>query len=140
MIVDTSGALAALDADEPDHARCAAALLDANNAPLILSPYVLAELDYLIITRAGVEHEIEFLDDVASGAYILAPWDNDDHRAALDVVKQYRDLEIGIADASNVVLADRYRTTELLTLDRHFRTVRPLSGKGAFTLLPADAP
>ena len=38
-----------------------------------------------------------------------------------------------------VVLAGRHGTTCLLTLDeRHFRTVRPLTGR-SFTLLPADA-
>jgi hypothetical protein len=40
---------------------------------------------------------------------------------------------------SNVVLADRYRTTRLLTLDqRHLRVLRPLWGANAFTLLPFD--
>jgi predicted nucleic acid-binding protein len=44
-----------------------------------------------------------------------------------------------LADASIIVLADRYRTTRLLTFDeRHFRAVGPLSAL-AFTLLPADA-
>jgi hypothetical protein len=38
-----------------------------------------------------------------------------------------------------VVIAARYQTTRLLTLDhRHFRTVAPLWGAPAFTLRPAD--
>jgi hypothetical protein len=37
-----------------------------------------------------------------------------------------------------VALADRYRTTRIVSFDeRHFRAVTPLSG-GAFTILPAD--
>jgi predicted nucleic acid-binding protein len=44
----------------------------------------------------------------------------------------------GLADASIVVLADRYATLDLLTLDeRHFRAVRGL-GNRPFRLLPAD--
>lgn len=44
---------------------------------------------------------------------------------------------IGIADAANVVLAHRYRTTWLLTLDqRHFRRLRPLWDAGHFSLMP----
>ena len=46
---------------------------------------------------------------------------------------------IGLADASIVVLANRYDTDRVLTLDeRHFRALRTLDGK-PFTLLPADA-
>jgi hypothetical protein len=38
-----------------------------------------------------------------------------------------------------VVLAAKYDTTRLLTLDeRHFRVIRPLRGD-AFTILPADS-
>ena len=48
-------------------------------------------------------------------------------------------MSIGIADASIVVLAARFETTRLLTLDeRRFRAIRPLHAE-AFALLPADA-
>lgn len=44
------------------------------------------------------------------------------------------------ADAMGVVLADRYRTDEIFTLDRRdFRAVTPLTrGIDAFRILPAD--
>lgn len=57
----------------------------------------------------------------------------------MSVLTKYRDLRVGLAGASLVVLAERYDTTRLLTLDeRHFRAIRPLHAD-AFTLLPADA-
>jgi len=41
-----------------------------------------------------------------------------------------------VADASNVVLADRYRTRTILTLDRRaFEVLRPITG-GRFAVLP----
>jgi predicted nucleic acid-binding protein len=47
-------------------------------------------------------------------------------------------LRLGVADASLVVIAERYATRRLLTFDeRTFRAVAPLQG-GAFTILPAD--
>ena len=59
------------------------------------------------------------------------------HEAA-GVVERYSDLRIGLADASIVVLAAKYGTTRVLTLDeRHFRAMRPLHAD-AFTILPAD--
>jgi hypothetical protein len=39
----------------------------------------------------------------------------------------------------NVVLAERYETDSILTLDRRdFRVMRPLTGHAAFRLLPDD--
>lgn len=59
--------------------------------------------------------------------------------AALELGERYADRGLGVPDASLVVLADRYGTRDLLTLDeRHFRAVEPLQG-GRFRLLPSDA-
>jgi predicted nucleic acid-binding protein len=50
----------------------------------------------------------------------------------------YADLGIGLADASVVVLANRYDTLDVLTLDeRHFRVFRR-SRDLPFRLLPSD--
>jgi predicted nucleic acid-binding protein len=54
------------------------------------------------------------------------------------IVEQYRDLRLGLADASLVGLAERYATRRLLTFDqRAFRAVAPIQG-GVFTILPGD--
>jgi predicted nucleic acid-binding protein len=54
-------------------------------------------------------------------------------------MERYADLRIGLADASVVVLADRYRTVDLLCTDeRHFRSLRGQRGK-PFRLRPLDA-
>jgi predicted nucleic acid-binding protein len=48
------------------------------------------------------------------------------------------DLAIGLTAAVNAVLADRWDTDVMITLDRrHFRAVRPLRGE-AFRLWPDD--
>ena len=46
ILLDTSGLLAALDSAQRAHAEAAASLTEAT-PPLLLSPFVLAELDYL---------------------------------------------------------------------------------------------
>ena len=81
-----------------------------------------------------------FAADVAAEAYDLAEWTARDHAAALEVINRNSDDNyIGVADAANVVLADRCRTTRILSLDqRHFRRLRPLWGAEYFTLLPYD--
>ena len=136
IVVDTSVLLAAADRDDTHHSAVCQALR-TERRPFVVSPYVLAELDYLIATTLGLPAELVMLDDMSGGAYHLATFDADDVRAAAGIVEQYRDQQIGLADASIVVLAHRYRTDRVLTLDtRHFRVLRTMRGP-AFTVLPA---
>jgi predicted nucleic acid-binding protein len=138
IVVDTSGVFAALNPDQPEHVDAREALETAP-PPHVLSPFVLAELDYLLLTRGGVKPALAFLNEVADESYLLASFDAADVVAAADVLERYADIRVGLTDASIVVLADRYGTDRVLTLDeRHFRTLRRLGG-GRFTLLPADA-
>ena len=135
MIVDTSAILAFFDRDEPDH-EALAAVLSQSSEPLVVSPYVIAEVDYLIGTRLGVAAEIAALRELAGGAWDLATIDSTDLTRTVPIIERYADHAIGLADASNVVLADRYRTTTIATLDRrHFSVLRPLSG-GYFAIVP----
>jgi uncharacterized protein len=138
IICDTSGLVAAYSGKDPRQ-RLVAYLLGNDPGPLILSPFVLAELDYLMARRAAVGAELNVLSDVASGIYTLAEFDRFDVGQAATLVERYQQMDIGVADASLVVLAAKYRTTRLLTFDeRHFRAIRPLHA-AAFTLLPADS-
>lgn len=137
ILVDSSGLLAAIDSSQRDH-DLAARALRAAEPPFLLSPFVLAELDYFLATRIGSGAEVALLQEVAAGAYQLEPFDRGDVTAALEVVRKYADIAIGLADASLVVLADRHAASDVLTLDeRHFRAVRRGNGQ-AFRLLPAD--
>jgi predicted nucleic acid-binding protein len=136
ILLDTSGLVAALDPRQAYHHNAALVLQQPQRR--ILSPFVLAELDYLILTGADQAQAITFLSDVARGAYQLATFSEGDVETAIRVIERYRDLELGIADASIVVLAERYRCRDLLTLDqRHFRTVSGPDGR-PFRLLPHD--
>jgi len=138
ILLDTSGLLAALFADQNRHEECAS-VLRASTPPRVLSPFVLAELDYLILKYAGVEAELQLLAEVGRGVYELAEFDRYDIDAAYEIVEQYRDLRIGLADASIAVCAKRWDARDILTLDeRHFRALRAAPRK-RFRILPADA-
>ncbi|MDP8904843.1 MAG: PIN domain-containing protein [Chloroflexota bacterium] len=135
ILLDTSGLLAAIDASQAEH-LAAARVLRAATPPLLLSPFVLAELDYLLVTRVGTRAEIALLEEVAAGAYQLEPFNQAGIDAAVEYVRRYKSIELGLADASIIVLADRHSAADVLTLDeRHFRTVRRGDGE-PFTLLP----
>jgi predicted nucleic acid-binding protein len=138
IILDTSGLLAAYGHDQAE-AKDVLEVLRGEAGPLMLSPFVLAELDYLILSRLGVGAELNLLEDVAGGVYRLAEFTQQDVAQARSVIAKYSDFKIGLADASIAVLAARHMTTRVLTLDlRHFRAMEPLQG-GSFTILPADS-
>ena len=137
ILVDTSGLLAALFSDQRRHRECARVLVE-EEGPFVLSPFVLAELDYLVSSLAGIDIELSLLSEVADGAYELASFDSGDVDEARGVIEHYADLSIGLADASIIVLSNRYETREILTLDeRHFRTLVGFGGS-PFRILPAD--
>jgi hypothetical protein len=111
ILLDTSGLLAALDASQRKHAPCHAAL-EAAQGPLLLSPFVLAELDDLLMRHVGAHAQAALLAEVARGAYRLESFTADDVQRASEIMRRYGDLQIGLADASIVVLAERHGTTE----------------------------
>ena len=137
ILLDTSGLLAALFVDQRRHAECASVLTEAEG-PLVLSPFVLAELDYLVAKLAGEAVERELLAEVARGAYRLAEVEANDVEEARVVIERYQGLGIGLADAITVVLSRRLGCLDLLTLDeRQFRVLRGFKDR-PFRLLPAD--
>ena len=139
IVLDTSGLLAAIDGSQRRHAAAAAAIR-SSTGPLLMSPFVLAELDYLLSTKVSQRAAIALLEEVATGAYRLEPMAADDIARASEIVLQYRDLQLGLADASLVVLAERHGTLDILTLDeRHFRAITGPGGR-PFRILPADTP
>ena len=135
MIVDTSALLAYFDANEPAH-RAVASVIDQAAEPLVISPYVVAELDYLLLTRHGTRVEQAVLDELSGGAWDLADFGPARLRAATAIVRAYRDVPIGVTDASLIVLASEYRTDRIATLDRRHFSILRLPGGDPVQLLP----
>ena len=139
ILCDTSGLLAAYDQQEPSGAAVRE-LPDALTGILVVSPFVLAELDYMLLSRAGVQGKLTLLKDLPDNVYQVAAFAAQDAVRVARLVDQYADLKLGISDAHTMILAapERYGTTRVLTFDqRHFRAVKPPQG-GVFTVLPAD--
>lgn len=137
LIVDAGILYAQADRSDAEHAAAVDVLMNEPEA-LVTSEVVVAEADYLIRTRLGVQVELAFLDDLAEGTYAVDCLNRAELAQARDLARQYRDLQPGLADCSLVVLAQRYGTRRLATFNqRDFRGMAPLQG-GSFTLLPAD--
>ena len=113
-------------------------VLQQESGELVVPAPVTAEVDYLLGRRLGRRARVAFLEDLAAGRFTVGCLEPDDHGVVVDLERRYADMDVGLADLSVIVLAERRSTRRLLTFDdRHFRTLRPLGG-GLFTLLPVD--
>lgn len=138
LICDTSGVYALYDADDAQHESTRAAV-ESEPGSLFLPVILLAEIDYLLQSRLGVEAGLDFVDAVAQGEFTLVPLLPVDLTRCRELIAQYRDLAIGLADATVAAAAERLQIPRLLSHDqRHFRAIQP-RGLDHFILLPADA-
>jgi uncharacterized protein len=135
LVLDTGPLLAALDAADPDHERCASLLREARE-DLVIPILVLAELDYWCHARLGAHAWISFLEDLLAGVYRLEACTSADLTRCHELQRQYDDQLLGVVDASVLALVERVRETKLATLDhRHFAILRPTHIE-ALQLLP----
>jgi predicted nucleic acid-binding protein len=116
LLLDTGGWLYALAGDEP-YAR---ALKDAR--PAIVPGLVLAEVDWHLRKRRA--DMARLLREVTQGAYAYEPVTLDDVARAAQVEKKFRDLDVGLVDASIVALAERLGASRILTIDADFSALR----------------
>lgn len=130
-VLDTSVLLAALDAADPDHRRCAK-LIERADEVLVVPALVLSELDYWSHERLGGDVWLSFLEDILKGAYAVeAPGQDELQRTCAD-------LAVGVVDGRVLALVERLGEAKLATLDhRHFGVVRPRH-VDALRLLPPD--
>jgi predicted nucleic acid-binding protein len=137
LVCDTGGVYALYDADDK-HYPAAKRVVEAEAGPLYLPVVLLAEIDYLLTTRLGIDAALDFLQSVESLAFTLVALTTEDLTRCCELVGQYRDMPLGIADAAVVATAERLKIPRLLSVDqRHFRAVKP-RGLNNFILLPTD--
>lgn len=135
-MLDTSVAVAFMNRRDDAHGQVVA-WMETVGEELLTTPLIVAEIDHLVSRGGGRDAVLAFYEDLASGAYGVEWWPE----ALTETVAMARQHpDVGLADASLVALAARMGTTRVATLDeRHFRTLRPLTGEAAFALLPVDA-
>jgi predicted nucleic acid-binding protein len=141
VVADTSGIIAASDRNARESAACQGILEEAGT--VVISPMVLTEVDHLAKARFGSQARtaiIEFIiDQLRQSRFQVPETGLETLTTARLVQQQYAGLDLDLADAVNVVLAGRYRTDAVLTLDRRdFRAISPLTPHQWFRLLPDD--
>jgi len=129
IIVDTSALLAMHDPREKSHLDLRK-IAQSRKQELIVSPYVVAEFDYMISKANSSEFSLRALNNLLIAPFELVQLTTEDFIKATEVMAKYHDLSIGITDASLIALAARFETSKIMTLDRrHFSAMKLLSGK-----------
>lgn len=141
VIGDTSGIVAALNGVDPEHKAAREALHQA--ALLVVSPMVFLEIEHVttrnVGRRAAYQANDWLLRSEQAGIVAVPELPVDFLRKARMVQDCYGDLRLDLTDATNVILAERYDTDAVLSLDRRdFRAVAPLTDHKVFRLLPDD--
>jgi predicted nucleic acid-binding protein len=131
ITLDTSGILAALNRDDPDHTRALDAL-KSERGPLIVPVGILAEAGYMIEMDLGVTVLRQFLADVEDGSFSLDCGESDMARIGA-LLERYEDLSLGFADACVIACAER-NGGRVLTLDE--RDFVPVAREGKISLVP----
>ena len=133
LIVDTGPLVALLDATDPDHERCTD-LLQSSAEPRVVPVCVLVEAEYLL--RPWPQAFPALLADFEAGGLELLDLPARWLLRAGELVDRYRDLPLGLVDATVIAATEMLRETKVATLDhRHFTVVRP-AHTPALTLLP----
>lgn len=131
LICDTGALIDYLVEESPDHRRFRDAI-DGARARYVPG-LVLAEVDYFLNDeRLAMD---AFIHDLARGAFTYASPTPDQLVRAMEIDERYRDLNLGLVDASVVVLAEDLGVRRIATRDvRHFTAVRLRDGS-AFELI-----
>jgi predicted nucleic acid-binding protein len=132
VLVDAGPLVALIERTDRNHARAVAAL-KALTGPLLTVWPAFTEAMYLL---RGSERSQEALWDImASGAVDYAPLDFTDVERTRELMREYRDQPMDLADAAIVRVAERDGHARVFTFDRrHFEVYR--IGRRRFQIVP----
>lgn len=134
-MADTGAIVALLDRRDRHH-RVLAELFAEPGEAWVLPWAILPEVDYLAAEHLGAPAQDAFLDDLASGAFVVEWGSEADLERAREIHRKHRALRMGLVDAVVMATAERLGARAIATLDlRHFGAV---TLRGNPILLPRD--
>jgi predicted nucleic acid-binding protein len=118
MIIADTGFFFAL-ASQGDRDRTAAlSVLEAINEPVITTYPVITETCYLLLSTGGNFAQCNFLRNLTSGAAEIFHLQEIHLIRMIELLENYADLPMDMADASLVILAEHLGHGRILTSDR----------------------
>jgi predicted nucleic acid-binding protein len=134
ILVDAGPLVALVDAGEPDHKGCVAALEDLT-APMVTTWPALTEAMYLLGSAGGWRAQSALWELVERDDLQVVDLDESLSRRTRALMGKYADLPMDLADASLVAVAESLGLQRVFTLDRDFQVYR-FKGRGKFEIIP----
>lgn len=134
ILVDTGPLVALIDRSERSHARCVSALASASR-PMVTTWPVITEAMFLLHDAAGWSAQEPLWGTIELGDLVIHDIDAELRARSRQLMHQYRNVPMSLADATLVALAESLRLRQVFTLDSDFRIYRPL-GRGVFEVIP----
>lgn len=132
VLVDAGALVGLLDESDFAHAPSVEALADIRDPLYSVWPALTEAMHLLSDAPRGQEALCDMVEDGVIGLLAL---DRTDVGRMKDLMRQYRDLPMDVADAALVRVAERDGLKRILTFDKHFRVYR-LPRRGRFVILP----
>lgn len=128
ILVDTGPLVACFNPDDQDHKPCLEKLRTLKGRRLVTTLAVVTETLYLL--DFSLRNQQKLLQFTASGVLDILELAPEDFLTIADLMEKYRNCPMDFADATLVVLSERLRTRQILTLDhRDFDIYRTSRGQ-----------
>ncbi len=135
MTLTDAGALVALiDKNQPQNLRCRATFATLS-LPLVTTWPAFTEAMYLVYRIGRWQLQRNLWEYVEEGVLNLRSSDETEQKRMRQLMEQYQDTPMDLADASLVVAAEVLNLTRIFTLDSDFYVYR-INNSGVFEIVP----
>jgi len=135
ILIDTGPMVAFFDKDDQYHTLCIEILQDIRE-PLITTWPVLTECFYLLNFSWEVQDNLWLF--IQRGGIQIYPFEKESLHRCRELMKQYRNLPMDLADGTLVVLADLLEIPKIFTLDQKDFSIYRFKQKRRFTIIPSE--
>lgn len=116
ILIDAGPLVALFDPSDGAHTGCVD-LLRTIQAPVVTTTCVLTEVFHLLSPASRGTRSL--MDFIGAGGLQVRELDGDNLTRAFELMVQYADAPMDLADASLVVMAERLKIRRIFTLDRN---------------------
>ena len=134
ILIDTGPITALFDKDDRYHTLCVD-ILKKVKEPLVTTWPVLTECFYLLNFSWQVQDDLWVF--LQRGGIEICPLEKEHSYRCRELMKQYHDLPMDLADATLVTLAEILSVPKVFTLDHRDFSIYRFKQKKRFTLIPA---
>jgi len=133
-LTDAGPLIAIIDADEPDHVACLAAV-DGLALPLVTTWPAFTEAMYLLARAGGIDGQRALWRLLETGRLVVVDLSAKAVDRSAQLMEKYADRPMDLADATLVAYAEEQGHRKVFTLDADFHVYR-IHGRHRFDVVP----